>query len=237
MRSKLPSGGMKEMVRSFSKRVSRTHWWNLMSSRSTDLFFVPRPWLSKSTCARQTSSFIHGPATQSSCGLNTGLVSTGLLHVSALAVELLPHKAKPSGSAHYSPGVTDRPDLPCESLQAKQHASCSRMAHTSTPDLRDSSNAPAGGLAPTPAGLTGVVWGGWPGARTLSLSPSLHSGMPERNVLILRAPMISDLTTEPLLLTSRFTLSTTSKKTSFFLYRMPSLRHDTAFVTAIGGRA
>ncbi len=72
---------------------------------------------------------------------------------------------------------------------------------------------------------------------TLSLSPSLHSGMPERKVLILRAPMTSDLTTDPLLLTSRFTLSTTSKNTSFFLYRIPSLRHDTALVTAIGGRA
>ena len=29
----------------------------------------------------------------------------------------------------------------------------------------------------------------------------------------------------------------TSKKTSFFLYRIPSDRHDTAFVTAAGGRA
>jgi len=28
---------MKEMVRSFSKRAKRTHWWNLMSSKSTDL--------------------------------------------------------------------------------------------------------------------------------------------------------------------------------------------------------
>ncbi len=35
MRSKLPSGGMKEMVRSFSNRARRTHWWNLMSSSST----------------------------------------------------------------------------------------------------------------------------------------------------------------------------------------------------------
>lgn len=26
-------------------------------------------------------------------------------------------------------------------------------------------------------------------------------------------------------------------RTSFFLYRMPSLRHDTALVTAMGGRA
>lgn len=28
----------------------------------------------------------------------------------------------------------------------------------------------------------------------------------------------------------------TSRKTSFLRYRMPSDRHDTAFVTAIGGR-
>jgi hypothetical protein len=26
-----------------------------------------------------------------------------------------------------------------------------------------------------------------------------------------------------------------TRRTSFFLWRMPSLRHDTAFVTAIGG--
>ena len=73
--------------------------------------------------------------------------------------------------------------------------------------------------------------------RTLSLSPSLHSGMPVRNVRIFNAPKTSDRTTEPLLLTKRLTLSTTSKKTSFFLYLMPSLRHETALVTAIGGRA
>ena len=72
---------------------------------------------------------------------------------------------------------------------------------------------------------------------TLSFSPNLHSGMPLRKVRIFRAPTTSDLTTVPLLLTSRLTLSTTSKKTSFFLYRMPSLRHETAFVTAMGGRA
>ena len=72
---------------------------------------------------------------------------------------------------------------------------------------------------------------------TLSLSPSLHSGMPLSIVLIFRAPTISLLTTVPLLFTRRFTLSTTSKNTSFFLYRMPSLLHETAFVTAIGGRA
>merc|ERR1712166_155386 len=33
--SNSPSGGINEMVRSFSKRANRTHWWNLMSSRST----------------------------------------------------------------------------------------------------------------------------------------------------------------------------------------------------------
>ena len=32
------------------------------------------------------------------------------------------------------------------------------------------------------------------------------------------------------------TLSTTSRNTSFLRYRMPSERHDTALVTAIGGR-
>lgn len=51
MRSKAPSGGMKLMVRSFSKRARRTHWWNFMSSKSTDLFLPARPWLSNSTCA------------------------------------------------------------------------------------------------------------------------------------------------------------------------------------------
>ena len=41
MSSNSPSGGMKEMVRSFSKRDRRTHWWNLVSSSSTDLLFPP----------------------------------------------------------------------------------------------------------------------------------------------------------------------------------------------------
>ena len=51
------------------------------------------------------------------------------------------------------------------------------------------------------------------GALALSFRPSLHSGIPLRKVRILRAPTTSDLTTVPLLLTSRFTVSTTSKKT------------------------
>lgn len=41
MSSNSPSGGMKEMVRSLSKRESRTHWWNFTSSSSTDLFLLP----------------------------------------------------------------------------------------------------------------------------------------------------------------------------------------------------
>lgn len=41
MSSNSPSGGMKEMVRSFSKRESRTHWWNFTSSSSTDLLLPP----------------------------------------------------------------------------------------------------------------------------------------------------------------------------------------------------
>jgi hypothetical protein len=52
----------------------------------------------------------------------------------------------------------------------------------------------------------------------------------------LTAPRISERTTFPLAFTSRFTLSTTSRNTSFFRYRIPSDRHETAFVTAIGGR-
>mmetsp|Transcript_28823 Transcript_28823/g.73509 ORF Transcript_28823/g.73509 Transcript_28823/m.73509 type:complete len:285 (-) Transcript_28823:647-1501(-) len=118
MRSNAPSGGMKEMVRSFSKRARRTHWWNLMSSSSTVFCFWLRPWLSNST---------------------------------------------------------------------------------------------------------------------LSLRPSLHSGMPDRKVRILSTPTTSDSTTVPLLLTSRCTDSTASKNTSFFLCLMPSTRHDTALVTAMGG--
>lgn len=41
MSSNSPSGGMKDIVRSFSKRDSRTHWWNFTSSSSTDLLFPP----------------------------------------------------------------------------------------------------------------------------------------------------------------------------------------------------
>lgn len=41
MSSNSPSGGIKEMVRSFSKRDSRTHWLNFTSSSSTDLLLPP----------------------------------------------------------------------------------------------------------------------------------------------------------------------------------------------------
>ena len=57
MRSKAPSGGMKEMVRSFSKRASRTHWWNFMSSSSTALPLADLPWASNSTCQPHTQCF------------------------------------------------------------------------------------------------------------------------------------------------------------------------------------
>lgn len=40
----------------------------------------------------------------------------------------------------------------------------------------------------------------------------------------------------PLDVTKRLTHSMTSRNTSFLRYRTPSDRHDTAFVTAIGGR-
>ena len=43
MRSKAPSGGMNEMVRSRSNEASRTHWWNFMSSRSTAFCRPVRP--------------------------------------------------------------------------------------------------------------------------------------------------------------------------------------------------
>ncbi len=53
MRSNEPSGGMKEIVRSFSNRASRTHWWNLMSSRSTAFCRPVRPCVSNRTCMQQ----------------------------------------------------------------------------------------------------------------------------------------------------------------------------------------
>lgn len=39
--SNSPSGGMKDIVRSFSNLDRRTHWWNFTSSSSTDLLFDP----------------------------------------------------------------------------------------------------------------------------------------------------------------------------------------------------
>ena len=41
MSSNSPSGGMNEIVRSFSNLESRTHWWNLTSSSSTALLLAP----------------------------------------------------------------------------------------------------------------------------------------------------------------------------------------------------
>jgi hypothetical protein len=59
--------------------------------------------------------------------------------------------------------------------------------------------------------------------------------MPVRYTRILTAPTISEWSTEPAALTSRLTLSTTSRNTSFFLCLIPSFRQDTAFVSAVGG--
>ena len=123
MSSNSPSGGMKEIVRSFSKRARRTHWWNLMSSISTAFPF-------------------------------------------------------------------DRPGADRRPVASKS---------------------------------------------SLSLSPSLSSGIPERYERILSEPRISLRSSVPFTATSRLRRSTTSRKISFFLCLIPSERHDTAFVTAIGG--
>ena len=45
--SKSPSGGMNEITLSFSNLLSLTHWWNLISSNSTDLALVYLPCASK----------------------------------------------------------------------------------------------------------------------------------------------------------------------------------------------
>lgn len=72
--------------------------------------------------------------------------------------------------------------------------------------------------------------------KTLSFNPSRNSGMPVRYTFILTDPTISLRSTFPFALTNKLTDSITSKKTSFFRYFKPSVRHDTAFVTAGGGR-
>mmetsp|Transcript_22673 Transcript_22673/g.40364 ORF Transcript_22673/g.40364 Transcript_22673/m.40364 type:complete len:284 (-) Transcript_22673:291-1142(-) len=55
MRSNSPSGGMNDMVRSFSNLASRTHWWNLMSSSSTDL--PDRDWPFRPEASNMSLSF------------------------------------------------------------------------------------------------------------------------------------------------------------------------------------
>ena len=49
MSSNAPSGGMNEIVRSFSNLDSRTHWWNLTSSISIAFPRALRPVLSNMT--------------------------------------------------------------------------------------------------------------------------------------------------------------------------------------------
>ena len=71
---------------------------------------------------------------------------------------------------------------------------------------------------------------------SLSFNPSFNSGIPLRKLFIWIEPMISECNTVPLLATSRFTFSITSRKISFFRCLIPSDRHDTALVRAMGGR-
>ena len=54
MSSNSPSGGMKEIVLSFSNLESLTHWWNLTSSSSTLLLF-PRPVDSNNTWRKMSN--------------------------------------------------------------------------------------------------------------------------------------------------------------------------------------
>lgn len=71
---------------------------------------------------------------------------------------------------------------------------------------------------------------------SLSLRPSLSSGMPERKDFMRMAPMISECSTVPLEATRRLSFSTTSRKISFLRCLIPSDRHDTVLVSATGGR-
>jgi hypothetical protein len=66
-----------------------------------------------------------------------------------------------------------------------------------------------------------------PGSRSicsLSLRPNLQSGMPVRKAFIMICPDTSARNTAPELDSNKFTRSSTSKYTSFFLYTMPSRR-------------
>mmetsp|Transcript_2977 Transcript_2977/g.8390 ORF Transcript_2977/g.8390 Transcript_2977/m.8390 type:complete len:205 (+) Transcript_2977:351-965(+) len=99
-----------------------------------------------------------------------------------------------------------------------------------------SSNSPSGGTKLTTLSVLKRprLTQGWKVmelSSSLSLSPSLRSGMPERKHFIRIWPTTSQRSTLPLLDMSRLTFSTTSKNTSFFLYLMPSLLQPTAPVT------
>jgi hypothetical protein len=66
-----------------------------------------------------------------------------------------------------------------------------------------------------------------------SFNPTLKFGIPLTNVFIYIAPFTLDLNTVPSALIITFTLSTTSKNTSFTLYVNPCLRHGTELVNCL----
>lgn len=63
---------------------------------------------------------------------------------------------------------------------------------------------------------------------SLSLTPNLHSGMPDSWVFTMTWPKTSAFRTVPLLESSTLTFSMMSIKTSFLLYLMPSARQEIA---------
>mmetsp|Transcript_28611 Transcript_28611/g.39526 ORF Transcript_28611/g.39526 Transcript_28611/m.39526 type:complete len:216 (-) Transcript_28611:382-1029(-) len=66
---------------------------------------------------------------------------------------------------------------------------------------------------------------------SLSFSPNLRSGIPERKHFMSTFPLTSDRSTVPFADMRRLTLSIMSRNTSFFLYLIPSRRCPTAPVT------
>lgn len=147
---------MKEIVRSFSNRDNRTHWWNLTSSISIAL---PLDAVDKtpSTDEKRIEEYL------------THFVlyfQTSLCHSDQVGA-----RASQRGSISSSPPQEFRTGQRCR----------------------------------------------W--------------RLPDRKLGHMRKPAVGGEKR-----TRRFTLSITSKKTSFLRYRIPSDRQDTAFVTAIGGR-
>lgn len=59
MSSDSPSGGMKEMVRSLSKRERRTHWWNFTSSITTVFPLSPEDTGTQSVVLNRSAWEVH----------------------------------------------------------------------------------------------------------------------------------------------------------------------------------